>query len=251
MLTQERQKVIEDYVNQHGLCRVSDLCSMTSTSESTIRRDLNQMEEHGLIKRVHGGAQSVKSFTHDVSQHIRFSMNHNDKKLIAQYAVKNFVHKDDYIFIDAGTTTYEMVPFIAMIPGVTIVTNGLETALCALNHGIETILLGGRIKENTHAVVGQTALKQLQQMNFSASFVGTNGLDCQGNLTTPDTEEAAIKKIEIAQADQAYILTDTSKIGERSFATFAQVKDVTVLTTSLSAKDKKLLPAKINLKEIC
>ena len=251
MLTPERQKVIEDYVNQHGLCRVSDLCSMTSTSESTIRRDLNQMAQKGLVKRVHGGAQSVKSFTHDVSQHIRFSMNHSDKKAIAQYAAKNFVHKDDYIFIDAGTTTYEMVPFIAMTPGVTIVTNGLETALCALNHGIETILLGGRIKENTHAVVGQTALKQLQQMNFSASFVGTNGLDSQGNLTTPDTEEAAIKKIEIAQADQAYILTDTSKIGERSFATFAQVKDVTVLTTSLSAKNKKLLPAKINLKEIC
>ena len=251
MLTPERQKVIEDFVNQHGLCRVSDLCSITSTSESTIRRDLNQMAEKGLIKRVHGGAQSVKSFAHDVSQHIRFSMNHNDKKLIAQYAVKNFVHQDDYIFIDAGTTTYEMVPFIADIPRVTVVTNGLETALCAIDHEIETILLGGRIKENTHAVVGQAALKQLQGMNFSASFVGTNGLDYRGNLTTPDTEEAAIKKIAIAQANQTYILADTSKIGECSFATFAQVKNVTVLTTALGAKEKELLPAKIKLKEIC
>lgn len=250
MLTQERQRLIENYVNRQGLCRVIDLCKITSTSESTIRRDLVQMEEKGFIKRVHGGAQSVKNLAHDVSQHIRFSMNHNDKVRIASYAVQHFVHENDYLFIDAGTTTYEMIPFLGDISRITVVTNGIETALAAINHGIETILLGGRIKTDTQAVVGQYALEQLQNMNFAVSFVGTNGINRQGNLTTPDPEEAAVKKMEINRAIHTYVLADSTKIGESNFAVFGNVKDVTVITTALIAQQKKLLPAKINLKEV-
>ncbi|MBA1393973.1 DeoR/GlpR transcriptional regulator, partial [Lactobacillus sp. XV13L] len=134
MLTQERQRLIENYVNQHGLCRISDLCTLTATSESTIRRDLIQLEENGLVKRIHGGAQSVKNFSHDVSQHIRFAMNHDEKTRIAEYAVRHYVHENDYLFIDAGTTAYEMVPFLAEIANVTVVTNGIETALGTLGH---------------------------------------------------------------------------------------------------------------------
>jgi DeoR family transcriptional regulator, fructose operon transcriptional repressor len=250
MLTQQRQKLIENRVNQHGLCRVSDLCAMTSTSESTIRRDLNQMEEKGLIKRIHGGAQSVTSFAHDVSQHIRFTMNHADKIQIAQYAVEHYVHENDYIFIDAGTTAYEMVPFLANVVNVTVVTNGLETALGALSHNINTILLGGRIKEDTHAVVGQSAIKQLEKMNFAACFVGTNGIDHLGELTTPDPEEAAIKNLAWQHATATYILSDISKIGNQSFATFGNVKNAILITTVLDKMHLDLLPAKINVKEV-
>lgn len=249
MLTQERQKLIEEYVNQHELCRVDDLVKITASSESTVRRDLIQMADAGLVKRVHGGAQSVKNFAHDVSQHIRFTMNHNDKICIAKYAVQHYVHEGDYLFLDAGTTVYEMVPFLANIPQVTVVTNGLETALGAINHGLNTMLLGGRIKEDTHAVVGQSAIKQLQGMNFAASFVGTNGIDCHGSLTTPDTEEAVIKKLEIARAEHTYVLADASKIGERNFAIFSNLKHVTMIMTTLDEQQKKMLPAKVDLKE--
>lgn len=250
MLTQKRRKLIENYINQHELCRVCDLSELTATSESTIRRDLIQLEKKGLVKRVHGGAQSVKNFAHDVSQHIRFTMNHGEKIRIAQYAVKHYVYENDYLFIDAGTTSYEMVPFLANVPGVTIVTNGIETALSAVGHGINTILLGGKIKEDTHAVVGESALEQMQSMNFAACFIGTNGIDHQGNLTTPDLEEAAIKKLEIARADHTYVLTDASKIGERNFAIFGNAKKSTVITTALTAQNKKNLPAEVDLKEV-
>lgn len=249
MLTQERQSLIEDYVNQHELCRVSELCKLTDTSESTIRRDLIQMEKDGILKRVHGGAQSVKHFSRDVSQNVRFSLNHEDKIKIARYAVEHFVHQGDNIFIDAGTTTYEMVPFLADVPNVKIITNGVETALCSLNHGIKTILIGGKVKDDTHAVVGQNALAQIKGLNFSVSFVGANGIEKNGNLTTPDPEEAAIKAAEIQQASRSYVLFDHSKIGERNFAVFANTKDVTVVTDKLNSSQKTALPADINLEE--
>lgn len=249
MLTQERQSLIEDYVNQHELCRVSELCKLTDTSESTIRRDLIQMEKDGILKRVHGGAQSVKHFSRDVSQNVRFSLNHEDKIKIAKYAAQHFVHQGDNIFIDAGTTTYEMVPFLADVPNVKIITNGVETALCSLNHGIKTILIGGKVKDDTHAVVGQNALAQIKGLNFSVSFVGANGIEKNGNLTTPDPEEAAIKAAEIQQASRSYVLLDHSKIGERNFAVFANTKDVTVVTDKLNSSQKTALPADINLEE--
>ena len=249
MLTQERQSLIEDYVNQHELCRVSELCDLTDTSESTIRRDLIQMEKSGILKRVHGGAQSVKHFSRDVSQNVRFSMNHDVKIAIAKYAVQHFVHQGDNIFIDAGTTTYEMVPFLADVPHVKIITNGVETALCSRNHGIKTFLVGGEVKDDTHAVIGQTALAQIKAMNFSASFVGANGVEQNGNLTTPDPEEAAVKAAEIKQARHAYVLADHTKIGERNFAVFGNTQDVVVVTDKINPSQKTALPADINLEE--
>lgn len=249
MLTQERQSLIENYVNQHEVCRVSELCDLTATSESTIRRDLIQMEKDGILKRVHGGAQSVKNFSRDVSQNVRFSLNHDTKVMIAKFAAEHFVQPGDNIFIDAGTTTYEMVPFLANVPNIKIVTNGLETALYSLNHGIKTILIGGKAKDDTHAIVGQTALAQIKAMNFSVSFVGANGIEKNGNLTTPDPEEAAIKTAEIKQARHAYVLADSSKIGERNFAIFATVKDVVVITDKLKSSQKAALPVEINLEE--
>ncbi|NRO39651.1 Lactose phosphotransferase system repressor [Lactobacillus helveticus] len=249
MLTQERQSLIENYVNQHEVCRVSELCDLTDTSESTIRRDLIQMEKNGMLKRVHGGAQSVKNFSRDVSQNVRFNLNHDVKIAIAKYAARNFVQPGDNVFIDAGTTTYELVPFLADIPKVRIITNGVETALCSLNHGIKTILIGGEVKDDTHAVIGQTALAQIRGVNFSVSFVGANGIKKNGNLTTPDPEEAAIKAAEIKQARHAYVLADSSKIGERNFAVFANTKDVYVVTDQLKTSQKAALPADINLEE--
>lgn len=249
MLTQERQSLIEDYVNEHEVCRVSELRDLTATSESTIRRDLIQMEKNGLLKRVHGGAQSVKNFSRDIAQNVRFSLNHETKVQIARYAARKFVHEGDNIFIDAGTTTYEMVPFLAKIANLQIVTNGVETALCSLNHGLKTFLIGGEVKDDTHAVIGETALNQIKKMNFSASFIGANGIEKNGNLTTPDPEEAAVKAAEIKQSRQAYILADSSKISQRGFAVFANTKDVLVITNQLNKHQRMALPDNITLEE--
>ena len=78
MLTEERQQMIAHYVDEHQICRVTELCRLTSTSESTIRRDLSEMEDRGLLKRVHGGVQSLQTFGQDVAQQIRFNLNKDD-----------------------------------------------------------------------------------------------------------------------------------------------------------------------------
>lgn len=142
MLTEERQQMIAHYVDEHQICRVTELCRLTSTSESTIRRDLSEMEDRGLLKRVHGGAQSLQTFGQDVAQQIRFNLNKDDKQAIARLAARK-VHPHDYLFLDAGTTVYEMVPFLKEISGLHVVTNGLETAL-ALTAAFWAAMSSGR-----------------------------------------------------------------------------------------------------------
>lgn len=109
MLTEERQQAIASYINNHSICRVNELCKLTKSSESTIRRDLIELEKRGVIVRVHGGARSLQDYSRDVEQQVRFNLNVDKKREIARFAVINHITSGDHIFLDAGTTTYEMV----------------------------------------------------------------------------------------------------------------------------------------------
>lgn len=247
MLTEERQQLIARYVDEHQICRVAELCQLTSSSESTIRRDLSEMEDQGRLKRVHGGARSIQTFGQDVAQKIRFTMNHADKEAIAKKAASK-VRPHDYLFLDAGTTIYEMVPFLAKIPDLHVVTNGMDTALALTDAGISTCMLGGRVKEETHATVGVTTVAKLKQLNFNSAFIGANALSQQGSLTTPDTEEAEVKKTAIAQSQHAFVLLDRSKINEVTFAEFAKSEEITLIS-KLKKDDRQYLPVNIQLEE--
>lgn len=249
MLTEERQQAIASYINNHSICRVNELCKLTKSSESTIRRDLIELEKRGVIVRVHGGARSLQDYSRDVEQQVRFNLNVDKKREIARFAVINHITRGDHIFLDAGTTTYEMVSFLREIKDLHVLTNGVDIALACLENGIQTRLLGGEAKIETHAVVGNTAMKQLQEMNLSVSFIGANGLTAEGQFTTPDPAEAGIKKTAIEQAKEAFVLIDSSKIGAANFASFAHINEAILITNHLTIGKKNLLPKQIRVEE--
>lgn len=248
MLTEERQQAIVAYIDKNNICRIAELCKLTNSSESTIRRDLIEMEKNGLVVRVHGGARSVANYSHDVSQQVRFSINIDAKREIAKYAASK-VEANSHIFLDAGTTTYEMIPYLKNISDITVVTNGVDIALACLEAKISVYLLGGSVKQDTHAVVGEIAIKQMEDMNFSYAFIGANGLQKDGSFTTPDPVEAAIKKSEIMRASNAYVLMDSSKLGVSNFAVFGKVGQVILITNKLNTGEKKKLPVHIKFEE--
>ncbi|MBP2058139.1 DeoR family fructose operon transcriptional repressor [Lactobacillus colini] len=249
MLTEERQQAITTYINNNDFCRVVDLCKLTDSSESTIRRDLIDLEKRGVIVRVHGGARSLHDYSRDVEQGVRFNLNVDKKRKIAEYAVKQYVKAGEHIFLDAGTTIYEMVPFLKKIPNLHVVTNGVDTALACIEAHIHTRLVGGEAKFETHAIVGSTTLQELEVMNFSAAFIGANGLTSEGKFTTPDPGEAAVKQAGIRQASSTFILMDDSKIGVANFANFTDVDTATLITNHLNSSKKQFLPKNVRLEE--
>ena len=123
---------------------------------------------------------------------------------------------------------------------ITVVTNGVPHAMALSEHRIPTILIGGRIKQNTRAIIGPIAEKQLEQFHFSKAFLGMNGVDLTYGLTTTDVEEASIKNKAMSQANQSFVLADKSKLKEVSFVKVADIDDCILITEPLNKELEEL-----------
>ncbi|MER2063973.1 MAG: DeoR family transcriptional regulator, partial [Alkalibacterium sp.] len=144
----------------------------------------------------------------------------------------------DVIYLDAGTTTYAMIPYLEG-KRITVVTNGVPHAALLTDLNIETILLGGKIKQRTKAIIGSVAERQLNEVNFTKAFMGMNGVDITQGFTTPDTEESAVKRKAILQSSQSYVLADVSKLDEVSFSKVADLDECTLITNALSSEQER------------
>ena len=239
MLAEERFSAIVKIVEAKRTVTVQELTELLETSESTIRRDLTELHKRGKIIKVHGGATAVEMEyrTKDASVPERQNLNTDEKMLIAEKAVE-FIRKDDFVYIDAGTSTSFLVDCIKEKNAV-YVTNAFTHARKLVQKGCRVFLLGGELKESTEAIIGVDAVESLNKYNFTKGFFGTNGVDKKHGFTTPDPAEAMIKKAAMERCRTCYILADSSKIGQIAPVTFAKFDQAKLITTELTDKDLK------------
>lgn len=248
MLTAERHHIIFELLSEHGVVDLQTLVYKTESSESTVRRDLALLEGQGLLRRIHGGATLPYSKVDEPNMKDKSAKNRQDKKAIAEKAA-SFIHDGDCIYLDAGSTVAEMLPFL-VDKKIVIVTNGLMhvEALTAAN--IPTYIIGGKMKGNTNAIVGSVAIENLKQYRFDKSFLGMNGVNVQSGYTTPDPEEAALKKVAISLSEVSYVLADKTKFKETFFAKVADVEEAIIITSNLDNMLQKEFEAKTKLKVV-
>ncbi|WP_139488002.1 DeoR/GlpR family DNA-binding transcription regulator [Brevibacillus dissolubilis] len=238
MLTPERQQAILELLQKQGFARLPELIQLTGASDSTIRRDLNELEAQKKIRRVHGGAQLLEGKVEESTVAEKSLKHDREKSLIAAYAATK-VKRGDSLFLDAGTTTLQMIPHLP--PDILVVTNGVNTALRLLEHQIQTILIGGKLKPSTLSMVGNGAITGLSMYRFDHCFLGMNGVDLGRGLTTPDPEEAFVKTTALRLSDEKYVLADSSKFGNVTFAHVAEVQDAVIITDDdLAEEDRQL-----------
>lgn len=230
MFTEERYGIILQELKVKGIVSVTDLVKILDASESTVRRDLNALDSEGLLKKIHGGAIEIgeSASKHDYKVNVRQSLNLDEKYEIAKKAA-SLIEKGDIIYLDAGTTTENLINFIET-EDITVVTNGIVHAKKLLEKGIKTFILGGEVKAITEAIVGSSAVEDLKKYNFTKGFFGVNGVSSKSGYTTPDINEAMVKSQAMKMCTQSFILADTSKLEEVSFITFGAIKDATLIT---------------------
>jgi DeoR family transcriptional regulator, fructose operon transcriptional repressor len=158
------------------------------------------------------------------------SKNVQEKRLIAKYAA-SLIEEGDSVYIDAGTTPFEMIPFLPS--DIVVVTNGLMHVEALLNRNIKTFLLGGYVKPTTKALVGRSAIESLKNFRFDKCFMGVNGIHPDYGFTTPDPEEATVKQLAITLTRDAYVVADESKFSEVTFARIADLKDAMIITNAI------------------
>lgn len=236
MLSEERFAVILQILREKKAVTVVELTKILDTSESTIRRDLVALAERGKLHKVHGGATAIeeerKTIEEDVSEKkLKFV---KEKQKIAEYAV-SLIQDDDFIFLDAGTTTGQIINLLENTKAV-FVTNGIDHARRLTQKGIKVYLLGGELKLVTEAMIGATALDMLRQYNFTKCFLGSNGVHDKYGFTTPDMAEAMIKKEVMSRSFMRVVLVDHSKFGQISSVTFGNLSQACIVTDCLTDK---------------
>ena len=233
MLKSKRKQLILEKVMKDKFVSLEYLVKALETSESTVRRDLDELESERKLRRVHGGAESLHFLQEEESNQEKSIKNIQEKTRIAQKAA-SLIQEYDVIFIDAGTTN-ELLVNELHDPSVTVVTNSIHHATKLVERNIPTVIIGGIVKRSTDASIGGVALNQIGQLNFDKAFIGMNGID-DGFFTTPDMEEGAVKRAILENAKRTYVLADASKLGNTSFAKVAPVSRARLITNQTESE---------------
>ncbi|MGY0694346.1 DeoR/GlpR family DNA-binding transcription regulator [Virgibacillus sp. FSP13] len=235
MLTTERYEMILQLLREKQTITLQDIIDATSASESTIRRDLTELESQQKLERIHGGATLTERKLQEYSISEKSSKNLQDKITIATYAAE-LVEEGDCIFLDAGTTTLQIIPFLQNKDAV-VVTNGPTHLDSLMKHGITTYLTGGFVKSKTSALIGQQAVQSLQNYRFDRCFLGVNGFHPEYGYTTPDPEEAHVKQVASSLAKEVYVLADYTKLNKVSFAKIINLNAAELITNSIEQQE--------------
>lgn len=248
MLTEERhQKILHLLTTQH-IVKSQELAELLQASESTIRRDLKELEEQNKLVRIHGGAKQLQDLHMEESWSEKTAKNQSAKKAIAAFAA-SFIQPKDIIYLDAGSTTFELIPYLSE-KELTVVTNSVLHAAQLMNEQIHTIILGGELKLTTKAVIGTTCLTQLQNLRVNKAFIGMNNIHAQG-FFTPDPEEAALKRTAMAQAQESFVMADHTKLDTLSFVKVAALQEATLIVDKCPAALQSVFQSKTTLLEAC
>ena len=223
------EKILRQLEINHAV-KVTELAKELNISESTIRRDIVELDRIGKLKKVFGGAVPVTagmvSAPTDVAE--RDLINTEEKERIAKFAA-TLIEDDDFVYIDAGTTTYRMIDYLEN-KNATYVTNGIVNARMLVQKGFDVFMIGGILRPMTEAAVGPSSIQALTSFNFTKCFMGTNVIDINRGFSTPDISEAAMKTAAIQKSCISFILADHTKFGLISSVTFANLDEAYIIT---------------------
>jgi DeoR/GlpR family transcriptional regulator of sugar metabolism len=229
-LAPQRWDNLRKLIRETGVIRVEDLSRQLGVSLATVRRDLDQLEDSGAIRRVHGGAVSTESRLDEPLFEDKTSLAAREKRGIAEAALK-FIEPGDTIYLDGGSTVLELARLLRERSNLTVVTNSLHAAHELSGRGPRLIIIGGELRRLSQTLVGPLTRLILQELHLDKAFMGTIGFGLKEGLTTTEPSEAYTKEVVMGQARQVIVLADSSKAGKVSFARAGGWDKVHVLVT--------------------
>jgi len=231
MKPRARQAGIADVIGQNGQMSVEDLAARFRVSAETIRRDLAQLAEGGLVQKVHGGAKRLRLLTEGSFQD-RMTENAAAKRIIAD-KLRQLVEPGDTLFIDTGSTTVIAAEALAPVGGLTVITNALRIAqiFAAADRGTRVFLLGGSFNAGNDQTVGPMALAQIAGFQADHAVLTVAGFDAEAGATATDFDETQVARAMIENADQLVLLVDGSKFGRKASFRICPARRVDLLVT--------------------
>ncbi|MGF7045626.1 DeoR/GlpR family transcriptional regulator of sugar metabolism [Paenibacillus sp. DS2015] len=241
MLVAERYEKIVALVNERGSIRVSVLSDLCQVTEETIRRDLDRLEKLGRLRRSHGGAVNIKDHHPETPYMEREIMHAEEKRRIAQEAIKRIQPKDR-ILLDASTTAWYMAADLPDIP-LTVLTNSIKVAMeLSSKEKIEVISTGGLLAAKSMSYVGPLAERSLDSYHVDKLFFSCKGVHLERGISESNELQAQVKQKMISISDEVFLLADSSKFGLQSFTHVTDITGVHEIIT-----DQRIAQEQMNM----
>jgi len=235
---EERRNKMVDYINEKGKVSTKELGDLFHSSTVTIRNDINQLDEMGLIVKVHGGALACYNFINrEIPASIKYQKDTGKKQIIGKLGA-TLLNDNEIVILDSGSSVLEVAKAVSA-KNVTIITNDIKTAYClADNSNVKLIVVGGTREPNLYTLTGMETLRMYEIFHVDKLFLGCDALDFKEGVTNRSLDEVAIKKAMIAAAEKVIAIADSSKLDKRVFASVCGLSEIdTIVTDAIGAED--------------
>lgn len=242
-----RQDFILHRLQESDEVTIEELCTSLETSTATIRRDLDDLEQRSMLRRTRGGAISISSlfyepFKHDSSFQDKVETFAAEKRRIAQAAAE-LVCPGQTVALSGGTTTTEVVRYLKLLRGITIVTNAVNVAMELSSHKeIEVVVTGGHLRGNWFTLVGPVANQAAAMMFSDMMFIGVDGIHSEQGLTCVHPQEAEFLRVLSRQTRKKIVVADHSKLGRVSRWLLCPTREVQMIITDRDATEDMIDP---------
>jgi DeoR family fructose operon transcriptional repressor len=231
LIPAQRREKIQEYLSLHQIARTADLMELLNASEATVRRDLEWLEQKGVLERTHGGAILNQRVTFEQEYQQRLKNFPQEKERIGQLAA-SLIENDDIVFVNSGTTATQVLRHIAPNPRITIFTNNISALMEMGDPGFRLHLTGGEFQPRSNSLAGRFALDNLSLVFANKAILGVDGISIKHGLTVPTSPEAEVVRRMIEHTKgQVIIVADHSKWGAVSNFPVAAVDEVDLLVT--------------------
>jgi DeoR family transcriptional regulator of aga operon len=244
---QQRFKTILASLQDTGTVSVDDLSAELGVSVVTIRRDLDVLEQQGLLSRTHGGAVSIdplfyEPFKKDRSFMAQITRLADEKRRIGR-AAAGLIKNGETIALTPGTTTAEIIRGLPFDSNITVVTNTINIAMeLSMRKDVKVFVTGGHLHGDWFSLVGPSAVRSLENMLIQTIFVGADGFDAEWGTSCSRSEEAELNGMMVKQSRRRIAVVDHTKLGVVGNWRICETKAVDVLVTDSGATDAMVAP---------
>ena len=244
---EERRSEIIRIVNSQGKVSTKELSNLLGLSVVTIRNDINNLAELGVIVKTHGGALSTsKVINFEVPAAAKSLRNRKEKEEIGVMAA-SLINDADVIILDAGSTTFEVAKNIKA-KDVTVITNDIQIAYYLTeNTKIKTIVTGGTCAPDVYTLVGIQTSKFIDMLYADKLFLGCDAIDFNYGITNRTLEEIAIKQAMISSSEKVIAVVDSTKHDTRVFVKVCELENIDVLITDYISDKNKSIASNLGL----
>lgn len=230
MFPLERQKKILELLIANQVMKIAELAEELNVSVETLRRDINLLASQGKIEKIYGGVKLVEWNFGESSIDVRMISRLKEKEMIAQKC-SEYIHDGDCIYLDSGSTTYQIAKYIKNKKNLTVITNSIPVVNELLTSDIELIIIGGKVRKKEKSVTSYDFLFNFNELNILKAFICASGITVESGISDYNLEEAITRKKIIELSNEVYVAADSTKFDKNVTIGIAPLEKIDYIIT--------------------